>query len=493
MSSGSQYNTASMEQEQMEVDPIKRQESAIKNKTIAFNHLNNLDKAINIACNVTTYYGCQPTLDLDADAKMTGAMATLNNVLKKKANGGDVSGLEIAKMEISTNNSCTIKDAMDQFQILNGSQDVKFDVVVPVVNMCTSFKAVKDEVRMGCNQLITKKGQKKIPVNISKYGLSAHHTPYLKLATITPERRTGLMKCVGPLAHMINLLEDKQYQEKTKRALKEQIKHLPMADAIISCCARNHANSIGSVLRAVGDVLLLTTDRSHQKQFLPWVSFKKIYCLPDGDDKVKFDLKRVAEEYDFSGRGSVVAYQRAALENYSWTSCSTNDAHAKQIFFHSVYGTHFEDLGVLQGLTATENWNPRSQLNDVFKKTGGKVFKFKPYSLVYASKLSSACGTKMINNMQPMVQCKPVFSGSRKRKFTEALQQIFKETGTGAYDDTPITLTRVLTDLRDEICKNKLNEDFGTTDWYHADSVTVETWGVKAPFIPKESGNYFYA
>lgn len=82
----------------------------------------------------------------------------------------------------------------------------------------TLFKAFFDEVRTGVTRFTVRTsvakrtakrdsegkpvawniGSKEMTQNISRYGLINHHVPLLQGMTLAPERRTGVVRSLGP-------------------------------------------------------------------------------------------------------------------------------------------------------------------------------------------------------------------------------------------------------------------------------------------------------
>lgn len=90
----------------------------------------------------------------------------------------------------------------------------------------------------------------------------------------------------------------------------------------------------------------------------------------------------------------------------------TSDKKAAEIIFHSVWGTHWEDLNTLEFAT-NHKIHTRRELGDAFKekraqaeKRGIKLIAFDKYA-----KLSQALPTEFSSGGQQQVWCKTVISG----------------------------------------------------------------------------------
>lgn len=463
-------------------------------KELAFITLGALSNAIVKAAGITDvmdYY------NLDASYRLEGAVATLYNTMRKKAHNNLVDEQKVyaRSAQLWGVHAAKLSTSIAEFK-KEHPQDPDWMITTPIVNMHTVSKLVKDEVRVGVTQLIPKKGQKDKPVSISTYGLSAVHAPYLKYITMQPERRSGLMMCIGPLALAINLLEDKKYQDKTKRALKESIKHLAMADAIIECLCLNNKSTIGNVLSMLGDVLLLTTDRSHQKMTPPLMTVLNHYSTVDiSSGLTNLEAKKYSKSFDFSGKGAAVFYRDAiAGKKFKWTTDDTIASNSSQVFFHECFSTHVEDLGILGQITNITQWKQRKDLSKVFTRSpSATVVEFTAAQMKYNSKLANACGTKMLGTVEPMLQAKPIFSGKRKRCFSDELIKVLKGSRTGAFSSDVASVTKALADTKEFLLDNPLSTEYGTTPWYETKDITVDAWGTPSVFEATETGKYFYA
>ena len=431
-------------------------------------------------------------MDVDLSERIAGAMSTLHNFLQKDAAGNISDGEKLRKLryDLTSEKSSTLGTAIDRFRtVFKGTVD--YMVVCPIVNLCTSFKLLKNECRNGLTKLITRKGQKGAPVSIFEYGLNASHTRYLKLASLKPQRRSGLMQCIGTLAHCINLLEDKTYKEETERALRETMKHLPMCEEIIMCMKCNTRRTVGKVLAYLGDLLLITTDRSHATACFPTTSIIRYFLHLDEN---RYGLKvteKLASNIDFSGRGAIVFYNTyIGGQKFKWSTKETSSVKSSEIFFHSIFGTYVEDLGILSTITNISNWHTRSEMSDVFKKGENVEFTAPTFKLV--SRLISACGTQLMNCPGKMLIGKPVFSGKRKRCFSGELMIALTSNTSTSFNCSVPSLQEALKNAIKAALAMDQQADFKTTEWFDATKVTLGTWGELSGVAVKESDVFFF-
>lgn len=69
--------------------------------------------------------------------------------------------------------------------------------------------------------------------NISQYGLTNQHVSLLQGITLAPERRTGVLRSLGPLTQAILLIMEDKFFDKLKSAMSNSLQMLPMATEII--------------------------------------------------------------------------------------------------------------------------------------------------------------------------------------------------------------------------------------------------------------------
>ncbi|KAK9870268.1 hypothetical protein WA026_006356, partial [Henosepilachna vigintioctopunctata] len=89
--------------------------------------------------------------------------------------------------------------------------------------------------------------------------------------TLPPERRTGLIRSLGPLSQCILLANESMYKNELENALKEKLSMLDITPGIISCLSdANSPWEVSGMLGDLGDLLVLTTARSTQKFYFPF-------------------------------------------------------------------------------------------------------------------------------------------------------------------------------------------------------------------------------
>lgn len=354
---------------------------------------------------------------------------------------------------------------------------IDWQYCTPIVNMMSANRLFFNEARCGVTtwKMIQRaeepRGQKRkaddvavkkiaVKERLSDYGLGPMAIPFMKGITLKPERRSGLLKCLGPLTLAILLYNADLYRDKLMRALEDSLSHLPSAKdivkAIAACTTRPELTTIISTLNRV---LTLTYDRSHNKMHFPIATFM---------------LKGPGyqwERFDFSGAGGYLFYNQLSGYNIDIRSESTNHDHIAQAIFHAIFGSYLEDLSILAKITNQPQWATRNELNAVYvgkKETGVVSFNVWVKFTLFA-KLKSANITKFGAGQMVQVSSLPVFSGYRARKISTKANE-FITTGqvqvvslASSYS-VNITLENFIRSCLSDA--TKMAAKVGTTEWY---------------------------
>ncbi len=419
--------------------------------------------------------------DIDFGRQMEGAVSTINNILRKRANDRKslTHDLEIRTIQVGIGTT-SIKEVLSHQSLWDIEQRVCYKEINPIVTMLTINKLVNDEARMGCTQLSIDNVTKK---SITAYGLSTRHVPLLKYISFKPERRKGLSRALGPLTMAIHMIRDKKLIAKNILILQELIQHIQIASEVAECIAVSGEGTINHVLKELGDLLLLTTDRTANKASFPLLIV--IHSWHNHKNKVI--------QMDFSGIGAFKFYDTFIADQEFTQVSDGTEGMCKESLFHSIFSTYLEDFGVLTQITNYSCWHKRSDISFVFTKTKKATMTFKAIKMVYASKLASACMTKMIGAATPMLCERSIFSGKRKRIISdELLATIKKGSGNSATDTTPSSISAALSNMRLAITKDNVPVKAGTTKWHKVADITWNSWGNDLSMVVNGNGNYFF-
>lgn len=339
----------------------------------------------------------------------------------------------------------------------NSAGFVAFDfrTATPLVAMLTALPASFTEVHMGMtkvpgkNRVGNDRGK-----NITAYGLNNAHIPLLHGVTFPPERRTSLLRGLGPMTLAIMLIEETNYKQKIKDALLQSIKHLPNAASIVEALANGTWKNT-ALLKNLADVLLITSHRSARRIYFPIFVLRAINA-----ESVK--------NLNFTGTRGISVYQLMAGTEML-VKCNDPDL-ASQAIFHAIFGTNVEDLGILSAITERKVWKQRKDFSEFFKRRSEQNSKaVKLPAFLFISKMLTANPTKFAGTIRPMLAPGMIFSGNRKRNFTAAFNEYLVSGNQmsiigGDAAGIAFSLRELVANLRNEMAKQG-GESAGTTGW----------------------------
>lgn len=160
----------------------------------------------------------------------------------------------------------------------------------------------------------------------------------------------------------------------------------------------------------------------------------------------------------------------------------TSDRKASEIIFHSVWGTHWEDLNTLEYATS-HKFHTRRELGDAFKEKGTqsekKNIKLVPFEK-YA-KLSQALPTEFSSGGQQQVWCKTVISGKRKLTIGDTFGSYLKKSRQSTSQVSASTnLFNFLSNYKAGVSKRVMERGYievGVVDWKTTEGMTHTTDG----------------
>lgn len=295
-------------------------------------------------------------VDLDLSDELSGFLMTVFTCLRKEENDkpGHLRFLEytakVAGVDIAVK---TVVEKIKAMKI-----EINFLICTPIVEIITLFRSFYDEVRTGVTRFrvresVAKRGVKRtrdgklVPQlriqehtqNISQYGLTNQHIFLLQGVTLAPERRTGVLRSLGPLTQAILLIMEDKYFDKLKSAMNHSLQMLPMATEIINSLKEAaHPGNVSGVMKELGDILLLTTSRSTQKAYFPLILFHIMWS------------HRGSIQWSFSGAPILKYYtDLVTLKGLRFKMRSGADPiKTSEVVFHAMFGTYLENLTVLE-------------------------------------------------------------------------------------------------------------------------------------------------
>lgn len=319
-------------------------------------------------------------IDLDISDEISGFLMTVFTCLRKEDNDKPGHNRFLQYTAKIDGVDVTVKSVVEKIKA--NKIELNFLVCTPIVELITLFRSFFDEVRTGVTRFrvrdsVAKKGLKRsrdgkaLPhkkqentQNISQYGLTNQHISLLQGITLAPERRTGVLRSLGPLTQALLMVMEDKYFDKLKSALGNSLQMLPMATEIITSLKEaNNPGNVSGVLKELGDILLLTTARSTQKIYFPLLFFI-----------ILWKNKLAGTQWSFSGAPIKYYTSFVNLKNVHFKIKSGADGFkTSEIVFHAMFGTYLDNLDVLEKITSKSKWHNRKEVNSVFQKRGAKI------------------------------------------------------------------------------------------------------------------------
>lgn len=441
-------------------------------------------------------------IDIDLSNEVSGVLIIVFTCLRTEENDKSDHVKYLAYKATIKGGEISIKSIVDKIKAERIQID--FLVATPIVESMTLFKAYFDEVRTGLTRFRVRAARKRtsdgraLPGDKNRdhtryfyqYGLCTHHIPLLQGVTLAPERRTRVVRSLGPLTQAILVVDEDKYHTELSSALLNSISMLPMASEIVDCLkeAQNPEQVMG-ILKELGDILLITTARSTQLVCMPLLMVVMMWeqrsTMPD-------------LQWSFSGSSMLKFYNLQIDAGMRIRIKTGGDAiKTQEIIFHAMFGTYLQDLTALSEITMhSSRWHQRKDLNDVFSKRAEKPSKvLAPIKFKYILKMDQSLLTKSLGRVDSLTACatsRPSFSGFRKRKFTNEFL-IYLSIGNLAhsYSTDPIHLLYALRKTKDTLLKdqNKIKMlQAGTKGW----ETFIEGQWTECEFSPTEGNHKFY-
>ena len=144
------------------------------------------------------------------------------------------------------------------------------------------------------------------------------------------------------------------------------------------------------LIRSMADLALLVGTRSATHVFPPPAGICKI-ILADSPIKAQGSplvKGPILSNFDFSGVGAFSFYRAFQSQSWKYWGSVTDDI-AKQVVYHSTFGTFKEDFGILGKITNCLTWKTRKEMAGCFKASPNDTkVTFDPVKQILYSKSS---------------------------------------------------------------------------------------------------------
>lgn len=370
------------------------------------------------------------------------------------------------------------------------------------------------EVRMGNLKISKGRSEETRPYNLEHYGMNKRHDALLAGVCFAPSIQSAMKGGLGPMTVAIILCETSQeYQDKWKKTFVEIFKLLPFAQELADALAGSGQRKV-ALLKALADICLFGIARAQNKAFIPasmlmsvardngtYTAFATGGASPEGIVKIPEEMKSL----NFSGIGLYSFWQRICTgDRKFWMATRTKGGESEmgQMLFHSIFGTHREDLSLVEWMTG-EVFKTRNEMGDHVKQklkegTEQTFLKMIPYK--YISNLAYAAQTDFISGGQGQISRVPVFSGYCSQnvdldgelfKVLTTQQQMHFYSGTSVFEKLMRKLERVKEIIQERI-KKDMAINFRTTDFTEVQGMNLNKYGAVIKFPGKLKGKYFF-
>lgn len=361
-----------------------------------------------------------------------------------------------------------------------------------ILGLIVAYRHRFTESRLGNTCLIFRKqGGVDETMDLSRFGLSSSHCSSLQGCRFTPAIQSAMKQSLGPLTIALNLCmnTDPRYQRAWTEAFVQAFKLVPGVEDIARILAGSRTNC-RALLKLLADISLFGVTRTSNKAFFPGAmlinfvaqrhpGYRERYnpCteltpLID-DDMIPINLINL----DFSGHGALHFWNESSAYAYAirGNPAVLDRDIASQMVFHAVFGTHKENLNLVDWMTGHKFFT-RREIGDKLKgrSVSGLTVRVNIISFRYFSKMASASMSELLKGGMGQVARGPTFSG----KFSEDLdpdRDFFKVVQTanstlGAVGQiTEAKLIAMLQDLKDNMIQDLQKRrvmEYGTTLFY---------------------------
>lgn len=301
----------------------------------------------------------------------------------------------------------------------------------------SGFNLRMEELRTGCEEMtIAKTAEGKKVIKMSQYQLETAHHIHLDGISYPPHKRVAMAQSVDALTQLIMLNRSKNtpaYQDRWVRAAMKSVSHIPKHQQLIEKLKSCSSSEAASLISLMADILLVTGSRAGNKAFFPYPFLRTCIsqeCLTDMAKGPDSNMDGQASTYsavivtgieqtDHSGRGAFSLYVSNSKTKFSMY-INASERQLKEIIFHCIWGSHWEDLSILNFMTG-HDFLTRRQLGNIFQGKGQCNAKIActPIPTLHYAKLSQALPTDFTAGGQQQVLNKVTFSGKRKAPITE--------------------------------------------------------------------------
>lgn len=274
-------------------------------------------------------------------------------------------------------------------------------------------------------------------------------------------------------------------------ALERSFQAYPWSKHLFEALLNTTTDTAAPLISALGNICLLNPPKYQRRAYIP-ILHLAVFCLSPEEiaaATVTFDpattnpilvdgkisVRNSNPHYvDFSGKGALMLWEETSkFEEWTWKGYAGVPRDWTELHYHSFWGTHVEDLGVLEWQTGHEFKTRREMGNFARKPTDQsqkKKFNIARISHIYYSKMVSGNVTGTSIGRRQQLTVNPVRAGKRKITYSQdVLDSLGSSIDTRTLGTDIISLTHKITeDYKVLLSKKKAGaeEVWGNTSWY---------------------------
>lgn len=376
----------------------------------------------------------------------------------------------------------------------------------PLLSLVCCFQQRLNEIRLGVSSItVSKDRNKEKKIAVSQFGLTTDHHILLSGVTYAPEKRSAIAMSLGPMTSLISYIKAKDgFETKWRDAAQKSMAHIPGIDMILKVIKDCRTAIVTSIVSNLADLVIATTPRNNNRMFIP-LNFLAIAgaIVKEGKDEAGNQVysarlstfgRSKLRKINFSGRAGMVLYNEMCSTPFRMMS-GLGSSETAELVFHGYFGTHVEDFGVLESITNQKNWGTRNYYSDKMRGAYKSDKEVKLIRLLYYSKMTSACQSRIFTTSSQQIASHPMMSGTRGRQMTDTfMDKLLNQQPAGITSRGQVGINAHLSDLKEYAHAQFKNGKMttGTTDWFEMKGATYDLDGAVSNISVVETNKFFH-
>lgn len=328
--------------------------------------------------------------DIDLWNEVASLMNTLHNLIRQNKNG--VGGLN-AKLPdnhtfiingrtlVKTGAVADLERIAGFYGFVYGGSDADKEKLGTLSSLLTliAFKARLAEARTSNLEItVTKAANVTTIMKLDQLYLEPAHAMLLSGVNLSPTVKSTQKGSLGPITIALQLAntKDKNYQKAWMKTFCQVFKLFPDCSDIANLLAGSGIEH-AAIIRALADIALFGTTRASNKFYPPLAmlmslaavdpTYRALLGAPQAQAIPDQNLNVAIKNMNFSGSGMWHFWNEGAKFSYTLNKGSLTVRIAQELVVHAAFGTHKEDLSLVQYMTGHE-FLTRKEIGDKMQK-----------------------------------------------------------------------------------------------------------------------------